>query len=201
MRTSVHSIVLAAACLAVLAPGCVPKPHAYVAEPRTGMLRVAILPLANYSTTRDAPERVTPMLAVELGRQPGVMVADAGAVEAALAREPWLMTDRVPPDLVEKIGRELNADALLVGSIMSYTSRDVDGEAIPQLSLSLRLLEVPSARVLWTAVHSRDGADGEWLFGMGRVATPEQLAVVTMREMMGTFPEAAPDGGLAGKAE
>jgi hypothetical protein len=166
-------------------------------------MRVAVLPLANYSATRDAADRVLPMLTIELGRQPGLAVVDPGRVEAVVSREPWLLMDRVPPDLVDRFGADIGVDALLVGSVMSYAIRETGGDRIPQLSLSLRLLAVPGGKVLWSSVHSRDGTDGEWLFGIGRVANLEQLAAATVREMMTTFPGEAPEtkGSMAGKAE
>jgi hypothetical protein len=166
-------------------------------------MRVAVLPLANYTANREAADRVLPMLAVELGRQPGIVVLDPGRVEEVVSREPWLLMDRIPPDLVDRFGTQIGADALLVGSVMSYAIRDTGAERIPQLSLSLRLLAVPGGKVLWSSVHSRDGADGEWLFGIGRVENLERLAVATVREMMATFPGEAPEtkGSLAGKAE
>jgi hypothetical protein len=186
---------LGSLAVAALLLGCKPPPHTFVADPVAPATTVAILPLANYTATRDAPDRVQPMLAVQLAWQRGIRVVDPGAVEAAVAREPWLMMDRLPPDLVDRFGNELGADALLVGSILTYGTRDVAGERIPQFSLSLRLLAVPGGRVLWTAVHSRDGNDGEWLFGMGRVSNLEQLVSESVKEIVATLPENIATGG------
>jgi hypothetical protein len=114
-----------------------------------------------------------------------------------LAREPWLLFDRIPPDLVDRFGQELGADALLVGSILGYGYRQSASEQIPHVSLALRLLGTPGGRVLWSAVHSRDGQDGEWLFGLGRVENLEQLLEESVREIAATLPapgSAPPDG-------
>lgn len=186
-RSGVLAAIAAAGLLLALA-GCAPKPHVYAAEPMAGNWRIAVLPFANYAANRDAADRVLPIVAVELAQKPGVTVVDQGEVDAALAKEPWLMLDRIPPDIVKSIGTELKADALLIGSLLSYTERDFDMERIPQASLSLRLVEVESGRVLWNAVHSRDGGDEEWLFGLGRVQSMEQLLTLTVREMLETFP-------------
>jgi hypothetical protein len=157
-------------------------------------LRVAALPLANYTPLRDAPERIGPIIAAELGAMPAVTVADAGAIQAALEQEPWLLLDRVPPDLVDRLGSTLGVDALMVGSLLTYEYRDASGERIPQVSLSMRLLACPGGRVLWSAVHSRDGNDSEWLFGFGRVHGLEQLAIEAIREMLADFPAPRRDG-------
>jgi hypothetical protein len=175
-------------CLVLGALACAPKPHAYSAEPMAGNWRIAILPLANYSANRDATDRVLPILAVELAQKPGVTIVDQGEVDAALAKEPWIALDRIPPDLIESLGASLKANAIMIGSVMSYTARDYEAEKIPQVSLSLRLVEAPGGRVLWNAVHSRDGGDSESVFGLGRVQTAEQLVTATLREMLETFP-------------
>lgn len=174
---------------------CVPAPQSFRTEPMPAVRRVAVLPLANFTPSREAPERVAPMLAAAVGARPGVQIVDPGAVEAALGREPWLLLDRIPPDLVERFGSELSADALLVGALLAYGYRDTGGERVPQISLSLRLVATPGGQVLWSSVHSRDGQDGEWLFGFGRVHALEQLASRTVAEALATFPDSG--GGVS----
>src|SRR5262249_33630378 len=61
-------------------------------------------------------------------------------------------------------------------------------DQIPHVSLALRLLQTPGGHVLWSAVHSRDGEDGEWLFGFGRVEDLDQLVEETVKEMLATLP-------------
>ena len=103
-----------------------------------------------------------------------------------------MLTDRIPPDIVDSLGTALDADGLLVGSVLAYGYRSEDGAAVPEVSLSLRLLQVPGGRVLWSAVHHRDGDDRETLFGLGRVTGLERLAEQTVRELMATFPDVRP---------
>jgi hypothetical protein len=180
----IGAILLVLAALA----GCAAGPRSFIAGPRRAACRIAILPLANYSGARDAAERVAPILASEIGRLRGIEVVDAGAVEAALAKEPWLLLDRLPPDLIDRFGEELGSQAILVGSVLSCGFRESGSDAVPQFALSLRLLETPGGRVLWSAVHSRDGEDGEMLFGIGRVKSLEQLETHTVKEIFETFP-------------
>lgn len=179
---------LALATLLLLAACGAAGPRAFVTEPLTGRWRVGVLPLANYAPARDAVDRMTPMLMTELGKLPGIEVVDPGQIEDALAQEPWLLMDRVPPDLVDRLGQQLGADALLLGSLLAYGYREDSDGRTPQVSLSLRLLEVPGGRILWSAVHSRDGADGEWLFGMGREQSLERLAATTLAETLRSLP-------------
>lgn len=173
---------------------CAPSPQAYIAEPLTGPMRIAVLPLANYSDSREAPERLGPMLTVALSQFRTVEVVEPGRVEEALSREPWLMIDRIPPDLVDTLGAEMGADAILLGAVLAYGLRDGPDGPLPEVSISLRLLETPGGRVLWSAVHSRGGSDGETVFGLGRVTNLERLAADVVEEVMKTFP--ATRGGM-----
>ena len=103
--------------------------------------------------------------------------ATSAAVRARLASS-------VLSDLADSLGRRLNADALVLGSVLAYGYRDTGGTRIPTVSLSLRMIEVPGGELLWTAVHSRDGADRESVFGLGRNESLSNLALETVREML-----------------
>jgi hypothetical protein len=182
------AVLCAALCVGSLIAGCVPEPRSFQADSLGASQRIAILPLSNYTADRDVPDRVRPMLAAGIGRLPGVWLIDSGAVEEALSLEPWLIFDRIPPDLVDRLGEQLDADALLVGAILDSGYRQSGPDKIPHFSISLRLVRTPGARVLWSVTHSRDGADGEWLFGFGRVHNLAQLVQMTIEECLQTFP-------------
>jgi hypothetical protein len=198
MRVVRWTIWLASTLCAFGLSACAPSPQAYIAEPLTGPMRIAVLPLANYSDSREAPERLGPMLAVALSQFQTVEVVEPGRVEEALSREPWLMIDRIPPDLVDTLGAEMGADAILLGAVLAYGLRDGPDGALPEVAISLRLLETPGGRVLWSAVHSRGGSDGETVFGLGRVTSLERLAADVVEEITKTFP--ARRGGKRARA-
>ena len=181
--------------------GCVPEPRAHQVGPLAAAPRIGILPLSNYTADRDASDRMRPMLAAELGTRSGIALVDPGAVEAALAQEPWLLFDRIPPELLDRLGQQLSADALLVGAILGSGYRQDGSEQVPHVSYSLRLLQVPGGRVLWGVVHSRDGTDGEWLFGFGRVHNLEQLLERSIVESLKTFPSVGVADSMPGVSE
>lgn len=176
--------------------GCVPAPRTFVArherpfvrvDSLTSPFRIAVLPLANYSTDRDAVQRISLALLNECARIPGIEIVDPGAVDTALSKEPWTLLDRLPPDLADRIGAELKADGLLQGALLQYGVREGSDGRTPQVSMALRLTRCPGSRIVWSAVHGRDGADGEWLFGFGRVNAMEQLATAVVREAVKPF--------------
>lgn len=168
--------------------GCAPSPRAFLGEPVSGPLRIAVLPMVNYTQTSEAPDRLGTILAVELAKLGGLEVVDPGRVEEVLAYEPWMLTDRIPPDLVDSLGVKLGVDALLLGSVLTYEYRKDGGDEIPQTSLALRMLKCPGGQVVWSAVHSRDGSDRETIFGFGKTSNLERLALESVREMLKTMP-------------
>jgi hypothetical protein len=188
MKTTRRLITLLVGLLGLT--GCAGSmPRAYVDGHLDRGMRIAIIPLANYTERQDAPDRVIPILAVELARQRGALIVDQGRVEEVFSAEPWLLLDRLPPDLVDTFGASLEADAILVGSVLSFGYRDADTGAVPEFSLTLRLLEIPGGKCLWSGTQARSGTDRETVFGLGRIDNLENLATASVRELVETFPK------------
>ena len=99
------------------------------------------------------------------------------------------MLDRIPPDLVDSLGIHMEVKALLVGSVLAYGYRDSEVGTLPEVAISLRLVATPGSRILWSAVHSRDGSDRESVFGLGRNQNLTNLASQAVHELLETFPE------------
>jgi hypothetical protein len=172
-----------------VAAGCAsPVPHAFEGPGLPEGARVAILPLVNYTTSRDAPDRVLPALGVALRTRKHLEVVDPGIVEQALATNPWLSPERMPPDVVDSLGVATGANALLVGSVLAYGYRAGEAPQVPEVSFAVKLVETPGGRCLWSAVFSRDGGDRERLFGIGRIESLEKLADEAVTELVDTLP-------------
>lgn len=197
MRRTSASAVLAA--LLAVTSGCGARPHAFVAGEIPEGTRIAILPLMNFTDRQDAADRLMPVMLAELAHRPGVSVVDAGEAEAAISQEPWLLLDRIPPDLVDRFGKEMHAGALLVGSVLAYGYRESGSGPVPEISVALRLLETPGGRQLWSISYARDGRDRERLFGIGRVESLDRLVNDSIREILATFPDATAGTGPQGK--
>ena len=169
-----------------------PPAHFYAGAVLPQGSRVAVLPLANYTQNREAPDRLLPAISVELHGVKGLAVVDAGEVEAALSVDPWLALDRIPPDVIDRFGEELRADLIVVGSVLAYGYRPGEVPPVPEVSLSLKFLETPGGRCVWSGTHSREGTDREHVFGIGRIQSVEQLAEETIAELLATVPVGPP---------
>ena len=58
---------------------------------------------------------------------------------------------------------------------------------LPNVSISLRLIECGNGRIVWAATHSERGDDAESVFGFGRISTREQLVAAMVKDMVKTM--------------
>ena len=82
-------------------------------------------------------------------------------------------------------------DALLIGSVLAFGYRDQDVGAIPEFSVTLRLIEPPGGKCLWSGTQARAGNDHVSVFGIGRIDNLERLANAAVRDLVATFPKTA----------
>jgi TolB-like protein len=142
--------------------------------------RVAVLPLDNLTTDRFASERVREVLVVELSSMETFQVVESGEVNRVLRALNITNLSEAGPELIGKIGKELKAEALLLGSVMEFRERQAGALTSPEVSISLRMVEAETGTVIWSASDSRKGM-GVWtrLFGVG-----EESQTQAMRELL-----------------
>ena len=142
--------------------------------------RVAVMPLVNLTSDRYAGERVREVLVVELASLGMFEVAEAGEVTRALrARNVGEVTE-IDPVLVAEIGRELRAQAVIVGTVLDFRERRSGSFTIPEVSLSLRMLDVESGVAVWSVSDARSGISMRTrLFGLG-----EKTQTAIVRELI-----------------
>lgn len=119
--------------------------------------RVAVLPLDNLTETPDAGEVLGSLLMTELQALGRFSVVGKLEMQKTLeeknVRMPAIM-DRVA---AAEIGRRLNCDAVVIGSVLEFSYRadkDTD-EMEPVVALNLRVVSVRTGTVIWGASHAR----------------------------------------------
>jgi len=125
---------------------------------------VAVLPFENLTQFPDAGEIVAELFTTELYRTGSFRVMDRNQVKR-LMREKRITPPQVVDRLAaQKIGQELEVDAVLIGSVSEYwyrlerKSRRPGGEE-PAVGLNARLVDVASGEVVWASSHSRSSYD------------------------------------------
>lgn len=141
--------------------------------------RVAVLPLANLATDRFAADRVREILAVELSALGLFEVVENGEVNRVMRTQNLGDVDVLGPDELRTIGQALDCQALMLGSVMEYRERRSGNLSIPEVSISLRLIDVESGIAVWAANRAESGLSIETkLLGVGERTLTEVVRQV-----------------------
>jgi hypothetical protein len=150
--------------------------------------RVAVLPLEDLADDRQAGVRATRVLITELLASGAVDVVEPGEVQAVADR---VVRGRSGPSKSEvvELGRELDVQAIMVGSITQSEVLRSGVVSVPVVTLDLHLLETETGAAVWAATHTErgSGAAAKWL-GTGAEpisATTRRCVQKALRSLLG----------------
>lgn len=149
--------------------------------------RVAILPLENLTSERFAADRVRELLTVELSSRNLFEVVESGEVNRVLRTKNLASAADIGPEAIQGIGKDLEAQALLTGSVIEFREQRTGTLNMPDIALSLKLLDVESGLVIWSVTDARTGLN-VWtrLFGVGE-EDQTTAARKLIRELLSTL--------------
>lgn len=149
--------------------------------------RVAVLPLENFTNERYAAERVREVLNIELNAQGLFDALELGEVNRALRTQSLVNLAELGPEQTKALGTALGVQALLMGSVMEFDERRTGSVSLPDIAVSLRLVDVETGLAIWAATDVRAGAKlSTRLFGFGEESRTE-ATVRLVREVLGTL--------------
>jgi len=173
--------------------GCVMPFHVGgSAEPGGGTIwKVAILPFENLSKEEGAGDIAGNLFLVKMLHTCAFIIADPGLVEEALSTEGVRLTAHIPLSNLQGLGKKLDIPLILMGSVledeMQVLSGVGGGGQVPSVSVTVRLLEVSTGRVLWADAQSKRGTDYEKIFGLGRVYSTSRLMEIITEDMVASL--------------
>ncbi len=118
---------------------------------------VAVLPFENLSRDRSAGVRVRDVFVTKLLATHGVYVLPAGEVSRGVARAGVLNATTPSPEDAVKLGREIEADAVIIGTLREYGDVRSGTTSANIISLSLRMMEAETGRLVWSASSTKGG--------------------------------------------
>lgn len=153
----------------------------------TYIKRVAIAPIINLTNDKFASGKVMNVVATEILRRGEFDVVEFGEVGKVLREEGLKPGGQVSKHIAARAGKRLNIEAMILGSVMTYGVSRVGGSSIPEVSLSLKLVDVNSYAILWEATHNVKGANIlDQLFGI-RKESPDDLCREVVEEIFDTL--------------
>ena len=184
IQSAVVVTLLAAASLT----GCASNPQYFRADleleqPAT----LAVMPLVNLSKYDEAGDVVLNSLLIQLLDIDFFQIVDPGLVDHAVLERRIRFTDRLPMATMQELGRALNAEYLLLGTVNEFDMITSRTETVPLVSISVRIVRSETGTIFWAATHTRRGDDAESVFGLGRIMTLEQLTAVAVKDITGTL--------------
>lgn len=118
---------------------------------------VAVMPLANQTREMMATERVRDVFITMLLSTGAVYVLPSGEVARGVSR--LGIADPANPSVEEiiKFGGVVKADAVITGAVREYGEVRSGSVAAPIISLSMRMIETQTGRVVWSASATSGG--------------------------------------------
>ena len=167
MRRSVRVVLLATVVLGLL--GCASAVQDWAKPGAARVVRVAVLPFENQTTSLRAGQTAADLLVCQLLATGAISVMDPSEVADLLRRENLDSADAGRLPSAQRLGRLLQVSHVLYGSVTEYRYKPGLSET-PAVGITARLVEVASGEVVWTASHARLGSSWFREDGLARVA-------------------------------
>ena len=170
---------LAVLCTLFLTQGCAstePESSLYVhpSADWSTYKRIALLPLENLTNERYAAERVREVLNVELNAQGLFEALELGEVNRAVRTQALVNLTELGPEETIALAKDLDVQALMLGSVMEFDERRTGSVSLPDIAVSLRLIDAETGIVIWAVTDARAGAKlSTRLFGVGEESQTE----------------------------
>ena len=155
MNTDLHRTILSILLASVTAMGaCAPSMHDVFRDETmdfAAVRTIAVMPLVNQTREVMASERVRDVFITMLLSTGAVYVLPAGEVARGISR--LGIADAASPSVEEivKLGGVVKADAVIIGAVREYGEVRSGSVAAPMISISMRMIETQTGRVVWSA--------------------------------------------------
>ncbi len=147
--------------------GTAPATYVHSSYDFSRVKKVAVLPLENLTSDQSAGEKVRKIVITELLATGIVDVIEPGQVNRAMAQLNLQNPTMMSPEDFKRVGAALGAQLLIVGSVESYDRVQVGGVQAPEVTITLRGIDVESGTIVWAASHTQGGASvSARLFGL-----------------------------------
>lgn len=177
--------------LALLVAGC-GGPRSFV-HPATDIgfyKKLGVVTFANQTGDRFAGEKMTSSFVTELLLQKKFEVIEPGEfgrivteVRGSSAPE----GQELSSEQIKSIGEKAGINGLIEGEVREFQMTRIGSEDFPIISVSIRLVDAPSGRVVWMSSYTAKGGPKFPIFSFGETRTLGELAQKVCRKMVQDF--------------
>ena len=166
-------------------------PYTYVRKnhDQPGVKKVAIFSFHNNTMIAEASKIVTGAFVASLVKTKKFKVEFPGNIKSFLVNERIIVRTGVDLDTIKRMGRRLGVDAVIMGRIEEFVGMEEKKRGvIPVVSISSRMVDVRTGKILWMAQHRRTGDDYIKVLDFGKVRSVGELTKKVVLEMIKTMP-------------
>lgn len=169
--------------------GCAPGLSSYVRSDAdfSHVRRAAVLPFQNLSQDLHAGTRLQSVFMSAVLQEGTLALVDLGETLDAMNRLRLNVDAALTPDQITALGKELQVDALFLGTVEEYGLERMSNDRVYVVTASFSLVETETGSTVWKAQAHRDGTSF-WrkLFGGGS-ASLYQVSRGTVDQALGTL--------------
>ncbi len=151
--------------------------------------RVAVMPLDNLTTQKTAGKIVKQVVISELLSSGLVDVVIPGEVMAAINELGIQNISSLSKKEINALGKALNVEALIIGSVEQYGEVRVAGVAAPEVTITLMMAEIESGNIIWSITLTRGGLDFMARHFGAKSETMSEIVQGVVRESIQTLVE------------
>lgn len=119
--------------------------------------RIVVAPFENLTTQEFAASRVRQLLIAELLLVDAFEVVEPGEARRALIKVQPDRATSLSIEQIKKLGEELGAQGVIVGSVDAYEEHQFGGYTIPEITASFRMIDVESGAIVWSVTDTEGG--------------------------------------------
>lgn len=153
----------------------------------TQIQRVAVLPLENLAGDQNAGEWVRQIITNEMLAQGMFDVVEPWEVNRILLQQGITEVGVLSKEDLKKVAGALEAQALMVGTVLQFSRTRSGNVSAPEIALSLRLVDVETGLIVWSSTYSVSGISiGNKLVGTDGPDLTAATATL-VRDLLGTI--------------
>lgn len=173
--------------------GCssVRVPNAYSTKDvdQSRVKKVAVFPFHNHTNVTESSRIATSAFIAELFARGRFGIEFPGNLRSLLVRTRIIVRTGVDLDTIKLIGNRLDVDAVIFGEVEEFVGvGEKRAAVIPVVSISSRMVDARTGRILWMAQCKRTGDDYLKILDFGRVRSVAALTQKVVRDLIDTMP-------------
>lgn len=198
-RRRLRGSLLVVLGLIIFLTGCGPRrgqvtsyvhPLADIAAIKT----LAVLPLSNITNNKDVEIKLRNLLVMQLLDTGMFNVIEPGEVDAALkGTDEEQFRGKVTLRTLNLLKERLKVDAVIVGTLEDYTDTTLGNHKVPEVTVSVRMLDINTGIIIWMSSQNIRGAYVDTILGFTRshASSYPQVAERVIRRIVQTIRKSA----------